>query len=177
MTDTIKLADDIYMVPWEEGNGQIRREVWVDPEGKVARYYLAYLNQDVFQGDDGMVLGYYYNNGILSGHLMGRETAIEFSSLVGLEEGFNKEWNDVPKQRLPAIPQGAAGPNENKFDGIDDYPETKMMKLTITKGSATDFFRRGKELAGKLDRGEDAEPERVVIFGNRQDLCYSLLTK
>ena len=55
--------------------------------------------------------------------------------------------------------------------------ETKMMKLTITKGSAADFFRRGKELAGKLDRGEDAEPEKVVIFGNRQDLCYSLLTK
>jgi hypothetical protein len=177
MTDTTKMADDIYMVPWEEGNGQIRREVWVDKEGKVAHYYLAYLNQDAFPGDDGMVLGYDYNNGILNSHQMGTETAIEFSSLVELEEQFNKEWDNIPKQSGPAISQGAAGLNENKVEGNDDYMETKMMKLTITKGSAADFFRRGRELAGKLDRGEDAEPEKVVIFGNRQDLCYSLLTK
>jgi len=108
---------------------------------------------------------------------MGNETAIEFSSLVEMEEQFNKEWDNIPKQCGPAISQGEAGLNENKVEGNDDYIETKMMKLTITKGSAADFFRRGMELAGKLDRGEDAEPEKVVIFGNRQDLCYSLLTK
>jgi hypothetical protein len=177
MTGTTKMADDIYMVPWEQGNGQIRREVWVDKQGKVARYYLAYSNQDAFQGDDGMVLGYDYNNGNLNSHLMGTEKAIEFSSLVELEEQFDKEWNNIPKQSVPTISQDAAGLNENIADGIDDYMETKMMKLTITKGTAADFFRRGKELAGKLDRGEDTEPEKVVIFGNRQDLCYSLLTK
>lgn len=177
MTGTTKMADDIYMVPWEQGNGQIRREVWVDKEGKVARYYLAYLNQDAFQGDDGMVLGYDYNDGNLTSHLMGSEKAIEFSSLVELEEQFDKEWNNIPKQSGPAISQDAAGLNGNNVEGIDDYMETKMMKLTITKGSSADFFRRGKELAGKLDRGEAAEPEKVVIFGNRQDLCYSLLTE
>ena len=177
MTDTTKMADDIYMVPWEEGNGQIRREVWVDKEGKITHYYLAYLNQDAFPGDDGMVLGYDYNNGNLNRHLMGTETAIEFSSLVEVEEQFNKEWDNIPKQCGPAISQDEAGLNENKVEGNDDYMETKMMKLTITKGSAADFFRRGMELAGKLDLGEDAEPDKVVIFGNRQDLCYSLLTK
>ena len=78
MTDTTKMADDIYMVPWEEGNGQIRREVWVDKEGKVTHYYLAYLNQDAFQGDDGMVLGYDYNNGNLTSHRMGMKRQLNF---------------------------------------------------------------------------------------------------
>ncbi len=51
------------------------------------------------------------------------------------------------------------------------------MKLTITKGNATDFFRHGKELARRLDRGEEVEPEKVVIFGHRDDLCYTMLPK
>ena len=45
-----------------------------------------------------------------------------------------------------------------------------MMKLTITTGTADDFFARGKELARKLDRGECVEPESVIMFGDPQDL-------
>jgi hypothetical protein len=176
MTDSIKIADDIFMVPWDQGNGQIRREVWVDKERKVTHYYLAYINPESSPVDEGTVLGYDYNNGNLYSHQMGTITAVEFSSFEELEEQFDIKWNNIPKQSGPVLSRGETGlstDNLNKIDEIDDYTETKGMKLTITKGTATDFFRHGKVLARKLERGEDVEPEKVVIFGDRHDLCYS----
>jgi hypothetical protein len=177
MTDTIKVADDMFMVPWEQGNGQIRREVWVDKEGNVTHYYLAYINQETLSVDNGRVMGYDYKNGSLYSHLMGEISAIEFSSLEELEEKFDIKWNNLPKESGPVISQAGTGISENKIDVVDDYQETRGMRLTITKGSAADFFRRGKELACKLDRREQVEQEKVVIFGNRHDLCYSGMQK
>jgi hypothetical protein len=180
MTDSTKVADDIFMVPWDQGNGQIRREVWVDKEKKVNHYYIAYINPESCPADEGTVMGYDYNNGNLYSHLMGSITSAEFSSLEELEEQFDVKWNNIPKQSGPLFSPGETGLREddlNKIDEIDDYSETKEMKLTITKGTATDFFRHGKALARKLDRGEDVEPEKVVIFGDRHDLCYSRLSK
>jgi hypothetical protein len=177
MTDETKVADDIYMVPWHEGNGQIRREAWVDKEGKATRYYLAYINQDALGGDEGRVLGYEYCNGRIIGHLMGAITSGEFSSLEELEERFDIKWNNLPKESGPSIhglePSAAA----NMADEPDHYMEIKGMRLTIAKGRAADFFRRGKDLARKLDRGETVEPQKIVIFGDRHDLCYSQMKR
>jgi len=180
MNGTIKISDDIFMVPWDQGNGQIRREVWIDKEGKVANYFLAYLNLENCPSDEGIVLGYDYNNGCLYSHLRGAITAVEFSSLEELEERFDIKWNNLPKESGPIVDPGEKGMIKhdlNEITGNDDYSETKEMKLTITKGSSGDFFRHGKALARKLDRGEDVEPEKVVIFGDRHDLCYSGLSK
>jgi hypothetical protein len=180
MTDTTKISDDIFMVPWDQGNGQIRREVWVDKSSKVARYCLAYINPESCPDDEGTVLGYDYNSGCIYSHLMGTVTTVAFSSFQELEEQFDIKWNNIPKQSGPLHSPGDAGLSGNdldKIDEIDDYAETKEMKLTITKGTATDFFRHGKALARKLDRGEDVSPEKVVIFGDRHDLCYSGLSK
>jgi hypothetical protein len=180
MTDTTKISDDIFMVPWDQGNGQIRREVWVDNKRKVTHYYLAYINPESCSADEGTVLGYDYNNGSLFSHLMGAITAIEFSSFEELEEQFDIKWENIPKQSGPVLIPGDTDLPEhglNKIDEFDDYSETKEMKLTITKGTATDFFRHGKALARKLDCGEEVEAEKVVIFGNRHDLCYSGLSK
>jgi hypothetical protein len=181
MTDATKIADDIFMVPWDQGNGQIRREVWVDKERKVSHYYLAYINPESCPADGGTVLGYDYNDGGLFSHLMGKISAVEFSSFEELEEQFDIKWNNIPKESGPVHSPGETGPSGeadlNKIDEIDDYSETKGMKLTITKGTASDFFRHGKALACKLDRGEDVVPEKVVIFGDRHDLCYSGLSK
>ena len=180
MTVSTKIADDIFMVPWDQGNGQIRREVWVDNAKKVIRYYLAYINPESCQEDEGRVLGFDYDNGNIYSHLMGVVRAVDFSSFEELEEQFDIKWNNIPKQSGPLLSPGETGMKQddlNKIDETDDYSETKEMKLTITKGTATDFFRHGKALAGKLDRDEDVEPEKVVIFGNRHDLCYSGLSK
>ena len=181
MTATKKIVDDVFMAPWDQGNGQIRREVWVDGEGKVTRYDIAYLNPEMFAGDEGRVLGYEFMDGAFCGHLKGVTTEIDLDSFEELEDIFNIKWTNLPKEGMPQMSSpGATGTGEidlNKIDEMDDYAETKGMKLTITKGRSTDFFHRGKELARKLDRGEPVEPEKVVIFGHRDDLCYTMLQK
>jgi hypothetical protein len=177
MTETIKVADDIYMVPWSGGNGQIRREVWVDGVGKANRYLLAYINLDILAGDEGWVLGYERHGDSIQIHRMGTVTPLEYHSLEEVEERFAIEWDMLPKQNEPLATPSASDPGSGKFDDSDGYAETKGMHLTITKGTAADFFKRGRELAGRIDRGEIVEPEKVVIFGDRHDLCYSQMPK
>lgn len=177
MKDKMKLADDIFMVPWDQGNGVIRREIWGDRGGKASHYSLSYINQEIFPGDGGRVLGYDYCNGNLTSHLMGNRTSASVSSLAELEELFDIKWNNLAKESGPMVFKSEPHPDEiSQLDG-SDYPEIKGMKLTITRGSSADFFRRGKELASRLDRGEHPEPEKVVIFGHQNDLCYSNLPK
>jgi hypothetical protein len=177
MSEETKIADDIYMVPWSEGNGQLRREAWVDKQGKTTRFRLAYINQDALADDEGRVLGYDYENGGFVCHLMGAITAGEFTTIEELEENFDIKWNNLPKESGPVISEGESSAAAHGVDVHDDYMEIKGMRLTITKGSAADFFRRGRELARKLDRGERIDPEKIVIFGDRHDLCYSLMKK
>jgi hypothetical protein len=177
MTDTIKVADDIYMVPWSDGNGQIRREAWAGEGGRAARYRLVYINPVMSGADEGWVLGYELGDGVLNLHRMGTVTPVEILSLEEVEERFALEWDLLPKQNEPRVSIPDPGPESGMIADLDDYSETKGMHLTITKGSAADFFRRGREIAGKLDRGERIEPEKVVIFGDRHDLCYSQLPK
>jgi hypothetical protein len=177
MTDTIKVADDIYMVPWSEGNGQIRREVWVDRLGKATRYLLAYINRDILASDDGRVLGYQLDEGSLKVHRMGTVTPLLLSTLEEAEERFALEWDLLSKQNEPLVNPSGMGAETATVGDSDGYSETKGMHLTITKGTSADFFRRGRELACKLDRSQQIEPEKVVIFGDRHDLCYSQMPK
>lgn len=51
-----------------------------------------------------------------------------------------------------------------------------MLKLTITSGTAEDFFRRGRNLARKLDRGEKIPEEQVLSFEDSSDIL-ELLTQ
>ncbi len=90
-----KIRDERYFLSKKKGNGQIRREVWVDEKGKVTRYNLTYINHRTFQGDNGRVLGYDNKHGSHHRHLMGTTNAIKFSSLEELEEQFDKEWNKL----------------------------------------------------------------------------------
>ena len=177
MSDKIKVADDIFMVPWYEGNGLIRREVWVDKQGKVAHYHLAYFNQEIFPGDAGRVMGYDYIDGTLKSHLMGTVEKSEFSTLEELEQRFDVKWTNLPKQCDPAISQGEPNLGGISVGESDAYPETKGMKLVIAKGNPADFFKRGRGIASKLDRGESVEPEKIILFGHRNDLCYSQVQK
>ena len=39
-----KIIDDVHHITPKRGNGQLRREIWVDAQGKVTRYNLAYIN-------------------------------------------------------------------------------------------------------------------------------------
>ena len=48
------------------------------------------------------------------------------------------------------------------------------MKLTITSGTFEDFFHRGRELAAKLDCGEQISEERILSFEDPSDILELL---
>ena len=51
-----------------------------------------------------------------------------------------------------------------------------MMKLTLTTGTENEFFKRGRDLARKLDRGEKVAAETVITFEDAEELL-EVITK
>jgi len=87
-----KVADDSWTLSLKNGNGTLRREVWVNELGEVQRYNLAYINRSVYQGDNGRVVGYDNAHGFHHRHFMGRVEPVEFKSFEDIEEQFQKDW-------------------------------------------------------------------------------------
>ena len=88
----IKVSDDLWSLSSKNGNGVLRREVWVDELGRVIRYNLAYINYTVFQGDNGRVVGYDNAHGFHHRHFMGVVKPVEFKSFEDIEELFQTDW-------------------------------------------------------------------------------------
>ena len=88
----IKVSDDAWTLSIKKGNGVLRREVWVDEQGQVVRYNLAYINHRVFQGDNGRVVGYDNAHGFHHRHFMGVIEPVVFESFENIEERFQADW-------------------------------------------------------------------------------------
>jgi hypothetical protein len=91
MPDT-KIADDRYHIAPRRGNGQLRREIWVDEHGRVSRYSLAYINHGIYQGDNGRVVGYDNAHGTHHRHYFGQCEAVDFISFEDIEVRFEQDW-------------------------------------------------------------------------------------
>ena len=94
-----KIADDVHVLPRKRGGGILRREVWVDEQGEVERYNLAYINRELHQGDNGRVLGYDNRHGYHHRHYFGEVSAVEFESFESTEEQFQAEWHELLRSR------------------------------------------------------------------------------
>jgi hypothetical protein len=88
----IKASDDSWRLSAKHGNGVLRREVWVDERGCVVRYNLAYINREIFQGDNGRVVGYDNAHGFHHRHYMGQVEPVEFASFDAVEKMFEADW-------------------------------------------------------------------------------------
>lgn len=89
----IKLVDRIDRVSRKRGNGLLRREVWIDDASwRVTRYNLAYINHNVYHGDNGRVLGYDNKHGFHHRHFMGQIEEIVYVSFEDTERIFEEEW-------------------------------------------------------------------------------------
>lgn len=88
-----KIVDDKLVISAKRGNGQLRREVWVDAKGKVTRYNLAYINPSLFSGDNGRVVGYDNAHGFHHKHYFGAVTPETFISFEDTEDRFQEDWN------------------------------------------------------------------------------------
>jgi hypothetical protein len=94
-----KAHDESTRLTTKRGNGILRREIWVDAKGKVVRYNLAYINHDIFQGDNGRVLGYDNAHGIHHRHFKGTVETVAFQSYEAIEERFEAEWTAFSKRK------------------------------------------------------------------------------
>jgi len=88
----IKVFDDTWSLSTKYGNGLLRREVWMDDRGRVSRYSLAYINQLIFSGGHGRVVGYDNPHGYHHRHYRGVVEPIEFVSFEDIEARFEADW-------------------------------------------------------------------------------------
>jgi hypothetical protein len=79
----------------KSGGGLLSYEVWgYKNQGKtvITRYNLAYINHDIFAGDNGRVLGFDNAHGYHHRHFMGQVEPVEFESYEATLERFQQEW-------------------------------------------------------------------------------------
>lgn len=93
VTAVVKIHDERHVIARRRGNGELRREVWADESGCVTRYNLAYINHELYQGDNGRVIGYDNAHGYHHRHYFGRIEAVDFVSFEDIEYRFARDWN------------------------------------------------------------------------------------
>ncbi len=76
----------------------LRREIWVDREGRVVRYNLAYINHLIYAGDNGRVLGFDSAHGRHHRHFKGETVAVNFKRFERIEARFQQEWSGLLKE-------------------------------------------------------------------------------
>ncbi len=87
-----KIIDDAHNITQKRGNGQLRREVWIDEQGKVTRYNLAYINHVLHNDDNGRVVGYDNQHGYHHRHYFGVVAPVNFTSFEDIEDQFQTDW-------------------------------------------------------------------------------------
>lgn len=95
----IKVSDDTWSLSSKNGNGVLRREVWVNEQGKVVRYNLAYINHNIFLGDNGRVVGYDNAHNFHHRHFMGVVEPVKFVSFEDIEERFQADWIEFRRKK------------------------------------------------------------------------------
>ena len=92
------IIDESFTIHQRKGNGLIRRQVWVDDEGEVTRYSLAYINHQIFNGDNGRVLGYDNAHAYHHKHYLGEVSPVAFINFDELEDQFQQEFEVLHAQ-------------------------------------------------------------------------------
>jgi hypothetical protein len=93
-----KVVDDRLYLSKANGGGMLRREIWADRDGRVARYNLAYINPLLYAGDNGRVLGYDSAHGTHHRHFKGETVPVNFKRFERIEARFQKEWTRLVKE-------------------------------------------------------------------------------
>jgi hypothetical protein len=88
-----KVIDEAHKISDRRGNGNLRREIWVDViTGKITRYNLAYINHRLYSSDNGRVVGYDNAHRHHHRHYFGQVAPVEFTSFEDIEARFEQDW-------------------------------------------------------------------------------------
>ena len=75
----------------------LKEEFWQDADGRVTRYSLAYIDPQLFAGDNGRVLGYDNAHGEHHRHFKGTQTPFRFTTFRALLNKFEAEVAQLRK--------------------------------------------------------------------------------
>jgi hypothetical protein len=98
----ILLEQERFELKPKSGGGLLSYEVWGYREkGKtvVTRYNLAYINHEIFSGDNGRVLGFDNAHEYHHRHYMGVVEPVEFVSYEATLDRFQQEWQEIVNER------------------------------------------------------------------------------
>lgn len=102
-----EVYNDRHTIPKARGNGELRRELYVDENGKVTRYNLAYINHATCAVDNGRVIGYDNAHNYHHRHYFGTVEPVEFVSFEDTEARFEQDWRAVQAGIAPPpVPKG-----------------------------------------------------------------------
>ena len=93
-----KIVDELSPVHCASGRGLIREEVWLDEDGEVVRYNLAFINHFLTRADHGRVLGYDNSHGHHHRHFKGASESFEYLDYQTLRERFVQEVRELRKE-------------------------------------------------------------------------------
>lgn len=94
-------AQEIYApkdvhIPARLGGGVLKERVIRElPSKKVISYALAYINPNIFAGDNGRVLGYDNSHDYSHRHFFGVVTPVSFTNYEALYDQFEREWQAI----------------------------------------------------------------------------------
>ena len=94
----VKVLDESAVIRCVAGDGLIREEVWKDAKGKIVRFNLAFINFQLFAGDNGRVLGYDTAHGAPHRHFAGAVEPIEGVSYGSISRRFFREVEELKKR-------------------------------------------------------------------------------
>jgi len=95
----VKVIDESAVVRCLAGDGAVREEVWVDVEGMVVRYNLAFINFHLFGRDNGRMLGYDTAHGQPHRHFAGTVEMIEPAPYDEIHDRFLAEVDELRRLR------------------------------------------------------------------------------
>lgn len=94
----ILLEQERFELKPKSGGGMLSYEIWGYVEkGKteVTRYNLAYINQAIFSGDNGRVLGFDNAHDFHHRHCMSKIEVVKFVSYEATQQRLQKEWQET----------------------------------------------------------------------------------
>jgi len=91
----IKVLDETIRISKKKGNGILKFSANVDEKGILINYSLTYINTNIFNKDNGRVLGYDNEHGYHHRHYMGKEERVNFLTLEEIKERFETEWREI----------------------------------------------------------------------------------
>ena len=93
-----KAVDERYTLSNKHGGGRLKIEAWEDGNGDVVKYNLVYINHDLYQQDNGRVIGYDNAHNYHHKHYFGEiEPVDDFISYEEILERFENEIREYIK--------------------------------------------------------------------------------